>query len=81
MLDNPTTAVPTVAVAAGSAGTSALLGYNNSAGNALNLKPGTDGVGTYCIDVQNASSSEPAKFIVYRSASGGLQDTFAYLSC
>jgi hypothetical protein len=81
MLDNPATAIPTVAVAAGAAGTSALLGYESSAGNALNLKAGTGGAGTYCIDVQNASSSEAAKFIVYRSESGGLQATFAHAGC
>jgi prepilin-type N-terminal cleavage/methylation domain-containing protein len=81
MVDNPTTATPTVAVAAGAAGTSALVGYKGSAGNALNLKPGTGGVGTYCIDVKNASSSDAAKFIVYKSEAGGLQADFAASGC
>ena len=81
MVDNPTTATPTVAVVAGAAGTSALVGFKGSTGNALNLTAGTEGVGTYCIDVKNASSSEPLKFIVYRSESGGLQATFADAGC
>jgi hypothetical protein len=80
MVDNPTTATPTVAVAAGAAGTSALVGYKGSAGNALNLKAGS-AVGTYCIDVKNGSSSKPAEFIVYKSEAGGLQADFATAGC
>ena len=77
MVDNPTTATPTIAIAAGGSGVAAtaLAGFKASAGNAVGLKAGST-IGTYCIDVINGSSSTPASYIVYNSETGGLRATF-----
>jgi len=85
MVDNPSTAVPTIALAAASAGTpggsgTALDGFRTSSNNALNLKPGAT-TGTYCIDVKNASSSDATHWIVYKSDSGGLLPGFQTAAC
>jgi prepilin-type N-terminal cleavage/methylation domain-containing protein len=80
MVENPTTAVPDLSVAAGAAGADALEGFKASQGNAVNLRNGTV-VGSYCIDVKNSSSSTPGEFIKYVSTTGGLEADFSSSAC
>lgn len=76
--DNPVTAVPTIALAAGASGAAAtaLEGFDASDGNIVTVKGLTD-VGSYCISVINDASTKKAEWIVYDSTKGGLQKAWA----
>jgi prepilin-type N-terminal cleavage/methylation domain-containing protein len=82
MVDNPSTAVPTITLATDASGGSstALDGFRMSKGNSLHLKPLAD-VGSYCIDISNPGSSDSAKFVVYKSTTGGLMPGLQTSAC
>ena len=71
MVDNPSKAVVPA---------DAMVGFTPSDGNTVVAKAGTQ-LGTYCVSAKNAGSSEPNKFILYNSESGGLQATFSTTAC
>jgi prepilin-type N-terminal cleavage/methylation domain-containing protein len=76
IVDNPSSAVP-----AGDPSTSvALTGFTASTGNTIAVKPGT-AVGSYCVSAINSSSSDAAKYILYKSDTGGLQSGFSASAC
>jgi prepilin-type N-terminal cleavage/methylation domain-containing protein len=64
LVDNPTSAVPDSNVS-----TAPLGGFTPSSGNTLRVYPRSDR-GAYCIQVQNAGSSDPGGYVRYESAGG-----------
>jgi type IV pilus assembly protein PilA len=78
IVDNPSTAVPagTPGVPPAVGVSAALADFKASTGNTVAVKTGTTGVGSYCIEASNASSSASSatvKFVTYKSDAGGLQ--------
>ena len=76
IVDNPSSAV-----AATTPGLLSLTGFTASTGNTVAVKPGTGGIGSYCVSAINAASSDAAKYVLYKSDGGGLIAGFSATDC